>query len=99
MKNEFIKKSDAINRDDYDAVKLNILQLLRDKFKTEAQKHSAKQWLMANYYSFKSININKIFIILNITIYKEVKNISIIIKSIIRVINWAQYQWQYYPKA
>ena len=43
MKNEFIKKSDAINRDDYDAVKLNILQLLRDKFKTEAQKHSAKQ--------------------------------------------------------
>lgn len=43
MKNEFIKKSDAINRDDYDAVKLNVLQLLRDKFKTEAEKLQARQ--------------------------------------------------------
>lgn len=42
MRNEFIKKSDAINRDDYDAVKLNVLQLLRDKFKAEAQKLQSK---------------------------------------------------------
>lgn len=42
MKNDFIKKSDAINRDDYDAVKLNVLQMLRDKFKEEVQKLQAK---------------------------------------------------------
>jgi hypothetical protein len=38
MKNEFIKKSDAISRDDYHNVKLNVLELLRDKFKADANK-------------------------------------------------------------
>ena len=39
---DFIKKSDAINRDDYEAVKLNVLSLLRDKLKMEGDKLTNK---------------------------------------------------------